>query len=83
MWYIQYFDNKVDLIETNEDLTLKGYEKIKDDGNKDNSYDIELKINPNVLKGTMILRNYYDFNQDGIIYIKKSKIVGIRRDVNE
>ena len=82
-WYIGYFYDKVDLKKSDEDLTIKGYEKIEDDGNKDKSYDIELKINPNVLKGVMILRNYYDFNEDGIIYIKSSKIVDIRSDVNE
>jgi len=83
MWYIGYFDDRVELKESNEDLTIKGYEKIEDDGNTSNSYDIELKINPNVLRGVMTLRNYYDFNKDGIIYIKDSKIVKIRRDANE
>ena len=83
MWYIAYFDNKFDLVKSDVDLTKKGYEKIEDDGNTDNSYDVELKINPNVLKGVMTVRNYYDFNDDGIIYIKESKIVEIRSDEDE
>lgn len=83
MWYIGYFDDKVKLVESNDDLTINGYEKILDDGNTLNSYDIDIKINPNILKGVMTLRNYYAFNEDGIIYIKDSKIVKIRRDQNE
>ena len=83
MWYIGYFDDKVKLVESNDDLTINGYERIEDDGNTLNSYDIDIKINPNILKGVMTLRNYYDFNEDGIIYIKSSKIVDIRSDVNE
>ncbi len=91
MWFLEYYIDKVVLRKTTDSYTPKSdkFIKIYDDGNKENSYDVKIKVNPHLYyfdgdskkklseKASLVVRNYYDFNEDGIIYIKESKIVAI------
>ena len=86
MWFIEYYKDGVKLTNKDDNYISNAGQCIRvfDNGDRTNSYDVEIKINHNIMKnGTMTVRNYYDFNDDGIIYIKESKIIAINGDKNE